>query len=104
MAKKEALGLAQNLGIRALILEGDAKTVLESFEHNFINLSHNWIILTKVYSITSNFRFFKAQFILRYCSSVADKLANLARVRDNQIWTSEAPRCILDAFGLEASL
>ena len=31
-AMREGLLLAQNLGIRALILEGDAKVVLDSFE------------------------------------------------------------------------
>ena len=32
LAVKEGLLLAQNLGIRALVLEGDAKIILESFE------------------------------------------------------------------------
>ena len=98
---KERLGLAQYLVIRAIILEVDAKIVLESFKHSSINLSHKGIILTEAYSIASNFRFFKTQFVPRYYNLVANKLANLARVRDNQVWTSKAPSCILDVLALE---
>ena len=46
MAIREGLLLAQNLGIRALILEGDAKVVLDNFEQSSSILSHNRIILS----------------------------------------------------------
>ena len=45
-AVKEGLGLAFNLGIRALCLEVDAKFVLESFHHSTIILTYNGIILS----------------------------------------------------------
>ena len=41
MAIREGLSLAKDLGIRDLILEGDAKLVIESFEDSSVDLSHN---------------------------------------------------------------
>ena len=40
MATREGLSLAKDLGIRALILEGDAMVVLDSS----VDLSHNGLI------------------------------------------------------------
>ena len=94
---KDGLLLAQNLGIRALILQGDALTVLQSFEQSLVNLYHNGIILIEAYGIASNFSFFKFQFIPTCCNLVADNLASLDRVRNNQIY-------IMDVVALEACL
>ena len=93
---KEGLVLAQNLGIRAPILERDATFVIESFEQSSLNLSHNGVILIEAFGIASSFSFFRAQYVPRCCNLVADKIANLARIRDNQIWTNEPPTCIMD--------
>lgn len=60
LAVKEGLLLAQNLGVTALILEGDAKMVLESFDQSSSILSHNGIILSEAYGLTYKFSFFKA--------------------------------------------
>ena len=75
---KEGLVLAKNLGIRALILERDAKSVIESFDQSSVNLSHNGVISTKAFGIASSFSFFKAQYVPRCCNLVADKIASLA--------------------------
>ena len=45
LAIREGLNLVMDLGIRALILEGDAKTILENFERSSNILSHNGLIL-----------------------------------------------------------
>ena len=67
LAVKEGLLLAQNLGVTALILEGDAKMVLESFDQSSSILSHNGIILSEAYGLISKFSYFKAQFVPRCC-------------------------------------
>ena len=64
-AAKEGLLLARDLGIRTLILEGDAKHVIESFENNIEDLSHIGIILPKAYRLVSCFHFFIYQFVFR---------------------------------------
>ena len=104
LAIREGLLLAQNLGIRALILEGDARIVLESFEQSTTFQSHNGIILSEAYGLVAKFNYFKAYFVPRCCNLVADKLAILAKTRDNQTWANEPPRCILDILAHEASL
>ena len=73
IAAKERLRLALDFEIRAIILESDAKLVLNSFE----DLSHNGTILVDAYGLASRFNFFKAHFIPRRCNVVADKLAGL---------------------------
>ena len=93
---------AFDLGIRAIILEGDAKLILDSFEESSLDLSHNGTILAYAYSLATRFNFFKANFVPRRCNIVVDKLVGLANVWDNQIWTDEAPTCILDVLALEA--
>ena len=45
LAIREGLNLVMDLGIRALILEGDAKTILENFESSSNILSHVGLIL-----------------------------------------------------------
>ena len=104
LAVRESLLLAQNLGIRILILEGDAREVLESFDQRTMFHSHNVIILSEAYGLAAKFNYFKANFVPRCCNLVADKLAKLARTRDNQTWINEPPRCILDILAHEASL
>ena len=68
-----------DLGIRALILESDAHMVMESFESNPNDLSHNGFILIEAYRLPLGFKYFKAQYTCRCCTSVADRLAKLAK-------------------------
>ena len=100
-AVKEGLGLAFNLGIRALHLEGDAKLVLESFDKSTSILTHNGLILSEAYNLASRFTYFKAQYIPRSGNLVADKLAKLAKTREYQMWVNVPPICILDVLAQE---
>lgn len=102
MAAKKGVCLARDLGIRTVILEGDEKRVLDSFGDGSEDLSHNEIILVEAYSIASSFNLFKAQFIPRYCNIVVDRLVDLNKVRDKEVWTIEAPHYIWDVLVLEA--
>ena len=36
----------------------------------------------------------------RYCNSIADRLAKLAKEWNTRVWTMEAPSCIKDMLGL----
>ena len=56
--------LAWDLGIRALILEGDAKIVMDSFDSGAQDLSHTGIILNEACNIASGFHFFKLTLFL----------------------------------------
>ena len=60
MTIKEGLSLAKDLGNRVVILEGDAKIMLDSFECSLVDLSHTGLILAYAYRLTSRFNFFKA--------------------------------------------
>ena len=62
MTIREGLS-AKELGIRDLILEGDAKIVIESFEDSSMDLSHNGLVLIDAIRLASWFRFFKSQYI-----------------------------------------
>ena len=67
------------MGIRAIILEGNAKVVLESFERNSAILSHVGLILADAYRLASGFRYFKAQFVPTDYNIITDKLAEVAK-------------------------
>ena len=82
---KEGLEFAFGLGIRAIILEGDAKLILDSFKESSVDWSHNGTILAAACSLASKFNFFKANFVPRRCNKVANRLAGLTNVWDNQI-------------------
>ena len=73
MAAKEVLHFALGLGIRAIILEGNAKLVLDNFEESTMDLSRNDTILADAYGLTFRFNFFKANFIPRRCNMVASR-------------------------------
>ena len=79
MAAKEGLQLAVNVGIRALILEGDAQTVMDNFGPGSDDLSHNGFILIEAYKISLGLKYFKAQYVPRNCNTVANRLAKLAK-------------------------
>ena len=102
MAAKEGLIFALGLGLRAIVLEGDAKLIIDSFEKSTVDRSHDETILAKAYDLAFRFNFFKANFVPRICNSIANRLVGLANIWDNQIETDEAPNCILDILALEA--
>ena len=79
-AANEGLRFALDLGIRAIVLEGDARIIVDSFEESTMNLSHNGSILVDAYGLASRFNFFKANFVLRRCNIVADRVASLTNV------------------------
>ena len=66
------------MGIRVIILEGDAKIILENFESNSAILSDNGLILANAYKLASRFSYFEAQFVPRTYNIIVDKLAKLA--------------------------
>ena len=68
MAIRDGLSVPKDLGIRAVILEGDRKIILESFESSSAILSHNGLILEDSYRLDFGFSYFKAQFIPRACN------------------------------------
>ena len=107
-AGREGVRFAGELGIRTLILKGDASTMFKSFSNSKENLSYSGLILSKAYDLASTF-FFKAQYVPRNCNSVAHKLARLAKNEGSKEWINEAPPCIasvliLDAFSCMNSL
>ena len=51
MAALEGLCLAKELGIRAVILKGDVKTMLKRFQNSSLDLSHNRLILSDAFRI-----------------------------------------------------
>ena len=102
LAVKEGLKLAMDLGFRAIILEGDAKVILESFERQSMIQSHVGLILAYAYRLAAGFSYFKAQFVSRAYNIIADKLAEIAKNGVDQDWTNEAPQCIRNALVLEA--
>ena len=63
MAIREGVSLAKELGIRSVILEGEAKIVLDSFECSSANLSRNELILAYAYRLVSWFNFLLATLI-----------------------------------------
>ena len=63
MAIREGVSLAKELGIRSVILEGEAKIVLVSFECSSANLSRNELILAYAYRLVSWFNFLLATLI-----------------------------------------
>ena len=100
IAVREGIKLAWDLGIRALILEGDAKEVMESVQASDENRYQTGLILSTAYGLTSKFHYFKAQFVPRACNQVADKLVRLARDGHDQIWYNEVLDCIKDVISL----
>ena len=58
MGVKEGLRLALDLGIRAIILDSDAKLVLNNFEESTLDVFHNGTILAEAYGLASRFNFF----------------------------------------------
>lgn len=84
-----------------MILEGDAKTLLDNFESSSEDLSHDGLILVEAYSVAFCFNSFKTHFIPRSCNIMANKLTKLAKDRNYQAWTIEALHCIRDILGLE---
>ena len=51
MVAMEGLCLAKDLEIRVVILEGDAKTVIECFQNSSMDLSHNGLILFDAFRV-----------------------------------------------------
>ena len=76
---------AADLGIRALILERDAHTVIESFGCNSNDLSHNGLILIEVCRLALGFNYFKAQYAPKCYNSLA-RLAKLAQTKKKKDW------------------
>ena len=75
MTIRERLRLTKDLGIKAVILEGDAKIILENFESSLVILSHNGLILADAYRLAYRFSYFKAQLVPRTYNIIVDKLA-----------------------------
>ena len=60
LAIREGLKLAKDLGIRAILLEGDAKIILENFDSSSSILSYNGLVLAYAFRLASKFNYFKA--------------------------------------------
>ena len=84
IAARDRLRFAFDFGIRKIILEGDAKLIIDSFERNSVDLSYNGNILADAYRLATKFNFFKANFVPRRCNMVADRIASLANMWDHQ--------------------
>ena len=52
--------LAKDLGLRSIILEGDARLVFEEFESGSMDLSYNGNLIHKICVLSLNFEKFKA--------------------------------------------
>ena len=90
----EGLAFARRLGIRAVMVEGDTQLTFDSFEQNEQDLSHTGLVLADAY---------KTHYVPRDCNFVANKLAKLAKVWNDQKWLDEAPRCFQDILLLDYS-
>ena len=102
MVAKEGLQLLIDLGIRALVLESDAQLVMECFGSNSNDMSHNRLILIDAYRLALGLTYFKAQYTLRCCNSIVDRLVKLAKDWDTSVWTKEVSSCIKDMLASEA--
>ena len=58
-AAKVGLEFAKRIGVASLILEGDAKTIMESFS-NSVELFYTRLILLETYNLASKFQFVMA--------------------------------------------
>ena len=83
---REGIKLAWDLGIRSIIVERDAKELMESFENSNEDRSQTGLIISEAIGLASKFYYFKAQFVPRACNQVDDKLARSARVMNDQTW------------------
>ena len=92
---------ARSLGLNSIILEGDAKLVMESIDNNCNDLSLNRVLIHEIGLIAYEFIRFKVQFMLRQCNKVPDTLAYAAKSLGSQIWVDAAPSCIFEGLALD---
>ena len=76
--------------------------VMESFGSNSNDLSHSGLILIEAFRLALRLNYFKAQYILKCCNSIIDRLAKLAKDWDTTVWTMEASSCIKDMLASKA--
>ncbi|KAF7826352.1 uncharacterized protein G2W53_017516 [Senna tora] len=83
----EGLELAKNLRCDNIILEGDAKKVVDLIHGSSQNLSHLGMIVDDIRKGMKNFSRVKVQWVPRNSNAVADSIANFASNLDHsQVW------------------
>ena len=76
--------------LNSIILEGNARLLMECIESKSIDLSLNGVLLHDIGCTL------KAHFVPRQCNKVANALAHTAKSLGSQIWVDVASSCILE--------
>ncbi|KAF7837133.1 uncharacterized protein G2W53_005615 [Senna tora] len=95
----KGLELAKNLRCDNIILEGEAKKVVDLIHGSSQNLSHMGMIVDDIRKGMKNFSRVKIQWVSRNSNAVADRIANFACNLDNsQVWLKDFPPFISDVL------
>ncbi|XP_059453477.1 uncharacterized protein LOC132184014 [Corylus avellana] len=100
-AAAEALGalmaiqLARDMGYLSIILEGDAKVVIEAVLSNEPDWSRRGHLIDDIRTALTSFTQWKMAYVQRDANKAAHRLARMATAQSmDKVWTFDFPECI----------
>lgn len=104
-AVDEGILLARDLGLKDVIIEGDAKNVMAALSWSDTTPSSIQKIVEGSRKCLQQFHAWKANHINRSCNVAAHLLARYAcKVTDSVIWVEDTPLMIYDQICADVSL
>jgi ribonuclease HI len=101
-AASSAVCFCRDLGVQCVVLEGDAKQIVDTVNSNSASWSRFGHLIDDTRRILESFPQWKCQFVRREANEAAHRLAKAATIDVNdRIWRDAPPSCINDIVLME---